>query len=295
MMYSDLHCDSVTRAYCEKISLFSGTLAVKISSDKFIKREQCFALWLDDKLQGDAAFSYFKRLLRFYKGSEDEIKARGITPHLTAENAVSLGGDLNNIARFREWGVEMMSLTWNGENDLASGVYGSGGLKDKGRQAVREMENCGIILDVSHLNDEGFRDVCKIARKPFVASHSNCYDICRHKRNLKRWQVEEIISRGGLIGLNFYPLFLGSGSAFERLKDNIGYILSLGGENCVAFGSDFDGAEMSDELKTAEDIVKLRDYLLSVGMSEKVLNKTFYENSECGIRNAELRGSFVKG
>ena len=66
-MYSDLHCDSVTRAYRENISLFDSKLAVKIGSDKFIKREQCFALWLGDKLQGKPAFSYAKKLLRFYK------------------------------------------------------------------------------------------------------------------------------------------------------------------------------------------------------------------------------------
>ena len=278
-MYSDLHCDSITKAYCEKISLFDGTLAVRVGSDKFIKREQCFALWLDDKLQGEPAFSYAKNLLQFYKACEDEIKSMGVIPRLTIENASALGGNLDNIACFKEQGVEMMSLTWNGENDLASGVNAAGGLKDKGKQAVREMESCGIILDVSHLNEEGFRDVCKIATKPFVASHSNCYDICPHKRNLKRWQLKEIISRGGLIGINFYPLFLGTGSAFERVKDNIDYILSIGGENCIALGSDFDGAQMSDELKSAEDVENLREYLLSAGMSRSVVEKVFYKNA----------------
>ncbi len=280
MMYSDLHCDSVTKAYRENISLFGGTLAVKIGSDKFIKREQCFALWLDDKLHGEPAFSYCKELLCFYKTNEAEIKARGVTPHLTLENASSLGGDLNNIAYFKEQGVKMMSLTWNGENDLASGVNAKGGLKPLGKEAVKEMENCGIMVDVSHLNEEGFRDVCKIGAKPFIASHSNCYDICPHKRNLKQWQIKEIISRGGIIGLNFYPLFLGKGCVFEKIRDNIEYLLSLGGENNIALGSDFDGAEMSDELKTADDVVRLRDYLLARGMREEVEEKVFYENAK---------------
>ncbi len=279
MMYSDLHCDSITKAYEKKMSITDSRLAVKISSDKFIKREQCFALWLSDELHGEAAFCYAKKLLKFYKECEDEIKSWGVTPHLTIENASALGGNLSNIAYFREFGAVMMSLTWNGENDLASGADAVGGLKPLGKDAIREMEKQGIILDVSHLNEEGFRDVCKIATKPFIASHSNCYDICPHRRNLKKWQIKEIIDRGGLIGINFYPAFLGSGNAFELIRQNIEYILSLGGENCIALGSDFDGAKMSDELKTADDVVKLRDYLLCRGMSESVVEKVFYKNA----------------
>ena len=278
MMYSDLHCDSITKAYSEKMSISDGRLAVKTGSDKFIKREQCFALWLSDELHGEAAFCYAEKLLQFYKENEDKIKSRGVIPHLTIENASALGGNLDNIAYFREHGTVMMSLSWNGENDLARGADAVGGLKPKGKDALWEMENCGIILDVSHLNEEGFRDVCKIATKPFIASHSNCYDICPHRRNLKRWQIKEIIDRGGLIGINFYPPFLGEGSVLERVKDNIEYILSLGGENCIALGSDFDGAKMSRELKTADDVVKLRDYLLESGMSGEVAEKIFYEN-----------------
>lgn len=285
-MYSDLHCDSVTKAFTENMSITDSRLAVKLGSDKFIKREQCFALWLSDELHGEAAFCYAKKLLSFYKKCESEIIKRGVTPHLTIENASALGGKLNNIAYFREQGTVMMSLSWNGENDLAGGSDAVGGLKPLGKDAVKEIENCGIILDVSHLNEEGFRDVCNIARKPFVASHSNCYDICPHRRNLKKWQIKEIIDRGGLIGINFYPTFLGSESAFELIRQNIEYLLSLGGEDCIALGSDFDGAKMSDELKTADDVVKLYDYLLSSGISRQTVEKAFYTNAKQEVRVA---------
>lgn len=288
MMYSDLHCDSITKAFRENVSITDSRLAVKLGSDNFIKREQCFALWLSDELHGEAAFCYAEKLLQFYKEKEDKIKSVGVIPHLTIENASALGGNLDNIAYFREQGTVMMSLTWNGENDLAGGADAVGGLKTKGEEALREMENCGIIPDVSHLNEEGFRDVCRIATKPFVASHSNCYDICPHRRNLKRWQIKEIIDRGGLIGINFYPPFLGEGSVLERVRDNIEYIISLGGENCIALGSDFDGAKMSRELKTANDVVKLRDYLLASGMSGEVVEKIFYGNASCNSLNFNI-------
>ncbi len=278
MRYFDLHCDSVTKAYSEKESLFGDRLAVKIGADNFIKREQCFALWLGDGLSGEPAFSYCKKLLELYKANEDEIKNRGVVPHLTLENASSLGDDLNNIAYFGRQGTAMMSLTWNGKNSLASGANATGGLTVLGKEAVREAENCGIIIDVSHLNEESFRDVCKTAKKPIVASHSCLYDICPHRRNLKRWQAKEIIDRGGLIGINFYPPFLGKGSVFEKIRDNIEYLLALGGESCIALGSDFDGADMSAELYSADDLPRLRSYLSSY-ISESTLEKIFYQNA----------------
>ena len=176
----------------------------------------------------------------------------------------------------------MISLTWNGENDLASGVNVKGGLKSLGRQAVKEMARLGITVDVSHLNERSFYEVCLIDSIKIVASHSNCYDICPHRRNLKKWQVKEIISRGGLIGLNFYPLFLGTGKfdVFGKIRDNIEYLLSLGGEKCIAFGSDFDGAEMSPQLDGIDKIGELYNYLLSSGLSERVVEGAFYKNAE---------------
>lgn len=281
MRYFDLHCDSVSKAYSEDISPFDQSLDIKIDSDKFIKREQCFALWLDDKLQGESAFSYCKGLLRAYKANENEILKRGVVPHLTLENGSCLGGDINNISYFKSQGATMMSLTWNGENDLASGVNFTGGIKSLGRAAIKEMEGNNIILDVSHLNEEGFKDVCSLATKPFVASHSCCYDICQNKRNLKSWQIKEIISRGGLIGINFYPSFLGAGKigVFEKVKENIELILSFGGEDNIAIGSDFDGAKMSQELSSADDVIGLYEYLVIGGMGEQLLDKVFYSNA----------------
>ena len=285
MNYTDLHCDTVTRCYNENKSFYDGNLHINAVKAKDIKNyEQYFALWLDDEPNGETAFSLCKNLLDYYDKEIAPIirQCSNITPHLSIENASALGGDLNNIASFKSRGVEMMSLTWNGENDLASGVNASGSLKPLGRQAVREMARYNMTLDVSHLNEEGFYEVCLIDSIKIVASHSNCYDICPHKRNLKRWQIKEIIDRGGLIGLNFYPAFLGTGkgSAYEKIRDNIEYLLSMGGESCIALGSDFDGAEMSGELDGVDKIGELYSYLLSEGFGESIAEKIFYKNAE---------------
>lgn len=290
MRYFDLHCDTVSRAYKEKKSLYDGDLQINALKAKNIKKyEQCFALWLSDELRGEAAFSLCKKMLNYYETEMKPIIDIGtdISGHLTIENASALGGNLDNIAYFKEKGVEIMSLTWNGENEFASGVHAKGGLKALGREAVREMARLNITLDVSHLNEKSFYEVCLIDSIKIIASHSNCYDICPHKRNLKKWQARELISRGGLIGLNFYPPFLGTGrfSAFEKIRENIEYLLSLGGEDCIAFGSDFDGADMSPELDGIDKVGTLYEYLLSKGMSRRVVEKIFYENAEKRVRS----------
>ncbi len=285
MRYFDLHCDTVSRAYKEKKSLYDGDLQINMKKAEYIENYgQCFALWLSDELQGEPAFSLCKKMLNYY---ETEMKpiidmSTDISGHLTIENGSALGGDIGRVQYFKEKGVKLMSLTWNGENDLASGVHASGGLKALGREAVREMARLNITLDVSHLNEKSFYEVCLIDSIKIIATHSNCYDICPHKRNLKKWQARELISRGGLIGLNFYPPFLGTGrfSVFEKIRENIEYLLSLGGEDSIAFGSDFDGADMAPQLDGIDKVGTLYEYLLSEGMSSRVVEKIFYENAE---------------
>ena len=290
MNYADLHCDTITRCYKEKKSFYDGDLQINAVKTKDIENyRQFFALWLSDELKGEAAFSLCKNMLDYYDKEMVPIirECTNIEPHLSIENASALGGNLDNIGYFRERGVEMMSLTWNGENDLASGVNAKGGLKTFGRQVVREMARYDMIIDVSHLNERGFYELCLNDSIRVVASHSNCYDICNHRRNLKHWQVKEIIGRGGLIGLNFYPPFLGTGQidVYGKIRDNIEYLLSLGGEKAIAFGGDFDGADMSPKLDGIDKIGELWEFLLSEGMSKRVVEGCFYKNYELGIMN----------
>ena len=284
MNYTDLHCDTVSRAYKEGKALYDGDLQINALKSKDIEKyEQYFALWLSDEPHGEAAFSLCNSMLTCYENQMKDLKDRGVTnliPHLSIENASALGGNLGNIGYFKSRGVEVMSLTWNGENDLASGVNAKGGLKTFGRQAVREMSRLDMTLDVSHLNERGFYEVCLIDSIKIIATHSNCYDICRHKRNLKKWQVKELIKRGSLIGLNFYPPFLGTGQqgAFDKIRANIEYLLTLGDESSIAFGSDFDGAEMSRELDSIDKVGDLYNYLLSSGLDKRTVEKMFYKS-----------------
>ena len=276
MEYFDLHCDTVNK-YFEKAVPFEDT-ALKFCKGDIIKgHKQCFALFVPDNLKEKQAAEKRELLFEKYGMLKCIAEKGGITPFLTLENSKGI----KDAALWKERGVIMASLTWNGENEFAAGsACKKNGLKEKGKNLIREFEEANIVLDVSHLNFSSFFDVCRFSKKPFVASHSNCYTLCKHSRNLKDEQIKEIIERGGLMGLCFYPRFLGSGDVFENIYRNICHVAALGGENNICFGSDFDGAKMSGNLKSSEEVLRLYEFLRSKYVSEELISKIFYKNSE---------------
>lgn len=175
----------------------------------------------------------------------------------------------------------MLTLTWNGMNELGFGSAENKGLTDFGKSAVRELENCGITLDVSHLSDEGFSDLCEISSSPFVASHSNCYTVHPHGRNLKDWQITEIVNRKGLIGVNIYSEFLSDKSPrVSDIAEHLRHLESMGAQDCISFGADFDGMHsMPSGVSGLESIGYIFAELVKCGFGEKALEKYFYSNA----------------
>ena len=174
-----------------------------------------------------------------------------------------------------------MSLTWNEENELASGNRTDHGLSPVGRLAVKEMEKQGILVDVSHLNDTGFWELMDIAEKPFVASHSNARAVCSHKRNLTDEMIKEMIKRGCLIGLNYFKGFLSDdpdSAGPEDLYAHIAHFFELGAEKNLALGSDFDGCRLPQFLSEPEKVPQYCDYLLGRGLSEEQIEDIYWKN-----------------
>ena len=196
---------------------------------------------------------------------------------LTVENASFLGGDLGRAEELSRDGVRIASLTWNGPNALGSGHQTSEGLSPLGREAVGVLEDCGIFLDVSHLNDGGLRDVLDAARRPFLATHSNARAVCPHPRNLTDGQLKELIARGCLMGLNYYSPFLrAAGEAcFDDLLRHARHILELGGRGCLGLGSDFDGADLPSCLSSCEKVPALGRFLARA-LGEEAAEEIFW-------------------
>ena len=176
-----------------------------------------------------------------------------------------------------------MTLTWNGENELGSGHTTTHGMTDFGRQAVHEMEDCGILVDVSHLNDAGYADLFETARRPFVATHSNARAVCSHKRNLTDDMIREMVRRGCLIGLNYCKSFItdgGTGDSPEDLYRHIEHFFKLGAYKNLALGSDFDGATLPTYLDSPEKAAALYEYFLNRGMSTELAEGILFRNAE---------------
>lgn len=284
MIYSDLHCDTVTRCFEKGESILTATGHINaFKSKQLSEHRQCFALFVPDSKSGSSAFSYFKKLVEFYEIEKEKLINTNITPVLTVENGTALGGDVDNIDFIHGKQVKMLTLTWNGENELACGAdCPEGGLKQFGRNVIAKLEEKGIAVDVSHLNEESFYDVAAFTRMPLIASHSNCKSLVPHKRNLSDEQIRLIIESGGLIGLCFHTPFLSvrGMSNFEMLYRNIFHVLSLGGENTLCFGSDFDGGSPVSELSSLQKVKNLYAYLKGRGLGEALLDKIFYKNAE---------------
>lgn len=299
MFLFDLHCDTITECLCKNQSLIKNSLYIDIERGvKFEKWIQTFAFWIDDTYRGEPAYQRYlsqREILNraiennigtlcLYKGEKE------ITPYkchviLAVEGGHVLGGKLSRIAELKSAGVSYLTLVWNSDNELGSGVLGSGnGLTPFGKEAVTELEKCNIIVDVSHLNELGFDDVCSIAKKPIIATHSNSRVIHDNKRNLLDYQLEYIIKHKGLCGINFYPVFVNGGDdcTYDDLVRHIDHILALGGEDILAIGSDFDGAKMPKILSGIDKMESFYEHLLKI-YSSSMVDKIFYHNAKCFV------------
>lgn len=301
MSFFDLHCDTVYEAMLQQnISLQKNSLALDLQRGTPLSPWiQTFAFWIPDDYRCEDAYSLFQKQyqyftrqletledLHLYCGKTDQ---KGCYAILSVEGGAVLGGKLARINDLKQAGIRMLTLCWNGANEIASGADATGGLTTFGRQAVFKLEQSNVIIDVSHLNEESFWDVARLVSQPFIATHSNAYSVCPHRRNLKTDQIKVIREAGGLIGLNFYKEFLGetSNGGIDALIRHIDFFLQLHCEDVLAIGSDFDGAEMPEDLMDITSITTLRQTLLShfgVELTEKIL----FQNAQSFFRHQDL-------
>ena len=161
----------------------------------------------------------------------------------TIEGGGGLLADSDELFTLHRAGLRIMSLAWD-TNELAtaSNEFMDLGLTDEGVRMAKRCAELGITIDVSHLSDKSFWDLCEVYPLPLIATHSNYRDVCNHKRNLTLDMAREIVARGGVIGLNIFPHFVKEGKA--RIKDiipHIEYHLEHFGETGLGFGFDIDG------------------------------------------------------
>ncbi|MBA4495585.1 dipeptidase [Paenactinomyces guangxiensis] len=167
---------------------------------------------------------------------------------LSLEGAEPLYNDLSLLRIFYELGVRIIGLVWSRRNYVGEGSHFSpvregkrGGITDFGVQLIKEAEKMGIVIDVSHLNDEGFWDVMQFVDKPVIASHSNCRSIANTMRNLTDEQIQAIAAKDGVIGMNatsFFTADTDEKADVEHLLDHVDHIAGLVGVKHIGLGLD---------------------------------------------------------
>lgn len=297
MRLFDLHCDTLYKCYIEKGSLLSNSAHVAVDrSGLFDTYTQVFAIWIPDDRRNESAWELCTAVLDFARKAETQSagklyflrrneapieRARGeCTGILAVEGGAAIGGRAERIEQLADAGVKLITLTWNGENEWGYGALSGSdaGLKPFGKAAVRELERCKILPDVSHLNERGFWDVAEETTRPFIASHSLSYAVHKHPRNLGDAQFLEIVGRGGLVGMSWAAEHLGEQS-FEQWERHWYHYLELGGENAVVLGGDMDGTDLPSSWRGMETWNRLYDYLCDRGYAKTLIDKTFFKNA----------------
>lgn len=311
MRLFDLHCDTAGECFNRKIPLLKNDLHISLCKGNCLDSwTQIFAIWIPDNLRGEKAREYFFSVLENFKAEtelncskielcqritdiEPTLNSGKCAAILACEGASPFAFD-GGIQLAFDCGVKLITLTWDGENEVGFGCQSGSenGLKPLGKSMLSEMARLGIAADVSHLNRAGFYDAADTPAK-LLASHSNSKSVLERtradgdakdfscRRSLDDEQIKLLIERNGLIGLNFYRSFLGDDGddGFEAIYRHASYMLYLGAENTLAIGSDFDGCEINGELAGIDKIPLLRDYLSRKGFDDALLDKIFFENA----------------
>ncbi len=301
MNYFDLHCDTLGLCSGRGHDFLSKEHHVVLEANPFDLWVQCFAVFVIDTMRGDAGFEYVEKAYRYlcdFEEKHPELLHRCLTSAdfevcerehtcaavLTLEGGSGIGDKIENVRKLSDMGVKMITLTWSGSTALGDGVMVENprGLTDFGREVLLEMEKYGIVIDISHASERLFWDVAEETPRPLVASHSNSKELCSHPRNLTDEQFAEIRRRGGLVGLNYYDAFLDNDpekASIERIVDHAEHFLSLGGEDILALGSDFDGSKMPRDIRGIESVPKIAEAFLRRNYKESLVRKILFENA----------------
>ncbi|SHH59451.1 membrane dipeptidase [Caloranaerobacter azorensis DSM 13643] len=309
MKLIDLHCDTMSKIIMAENKAELKENDFHVDLEKLIKANslaQFFALYIDIEKVDDYFQYCLKMLDRFYqeleKNNEKIAIARSyqemvqnesngkISAFLTIEEGGMLKGKLYNLRNFYRLGVRLITLTWNYPNQIGypnyKREYMTRGLTPFGREVVREMNRLGMIIDVSHLSDQGFFDVASISTKPFIASHSNARSVRNHPRNLTDEMIKILAEKGGVMGINFCSAFL-SDSYVSKIEDivmHIKHIRKVGGIDVIAIGSDYDGISCELEICNISKMDKLLYVLEKNGFSSEEIEKIFFKNAKRVIK-----------
>ena len=321
----DTHSDTILRIFDKNVDLGIRSSERHIDIPRLIEGGvdvQVFACFIHPRIKSElqikSVLNMIDALIMQIEKNYDKIElalnvediyriigGNRIAAMLAVEGGHAIQDDLGVLRQFYRLGVRLMTLTWNNNNNWADSCvpnpknYGEydkikkhGGLTGFGKKVIKEMNRIGMVIDISHSSDDTFRDVIETSTKPVIASHSCAWELSNHPRNIKDDMLKALAKNGGVVGINFYPVFLDSNyekmSAREKrnnpvtlskVVDHIDHIVEVAGIDHVGLGSDFDG--IGEVPKGLEDCTKFPDItkeLVKRNYSEEDIKKILGEN-----------------
>ena len=199
------------------------------------------------------------------------------------ENGYAIGKNLELIKHFHDRGVVYMTLCHNGDNDICDSARGNsehGGLSAFGKEVVKEMNRCGMMIDLSHAAESTFYEVLELSTQPVVCSHSSCKALCDHPRNLDDNQIKALAAKGGVIQVTMYSGFLRKegNATLNDFMQHLEHAISVAGIDHVGIGTDFDGDGAIEGCSSASQLRNVTRELLRRGHSIEEIEKIWGGN-----------------
>ena len=286
----DLHCDTLEEMFLGKYSFTSSPLHISLSKcNKYSPYIQIMAIWSDYRLSPKDAYKRYNDTISYAQrqGLSFLKDFKNLSEHsyiLSVEGAEIIENDLQRLDRLKNDGVKVITLFWRDMNLLGGAWNTDIALSEFGIEFIKKCFELSIIPDISHASEQASHDIIKLAKsenKTIIASHSNSYSICRHKRNLNDDTFKDIIDLDGLVGISLSSQHLhlnGDAKICDILK-HIYHYLSLGGINTICLGCDFDGvAALPDGIRDISDLSKLYREL-EINFGSKIADKIFFHNA----------------
>jgi membrane dipeptidase len=210
-------------------------------------------------------------------------QAGEIAALLGIEGAHALEGDLDNVAVFARRGVRYIGLLHFSANEAGFPAFGKGrsdesGLTNWGLDLVQACEDNGVLVDLAHVNRQGFLDACRVARKPPIVSHTGVLGAFEHWRNIDDAQLRAVSEKGGVVGVIFCPRYVG-GEGLDPVIRHLKHIVDVVGEEHAALGSDWDGFIVPTRpLKDPRGLPLLTDAMLAAGFTRSAVGKILHDN-----------------
>lgn len=288
MKLFDLHSDTLYEAKRRALSPISAQeLQAPLGLSPFEKTHRVSAIWCDNALDDEACFEAYLTIHRYTEEAlAKEALPENITLIYAVEDARLLACSLDRLETLYQMGTRILTLTWQGISSIGGAWDTDAGLSDFGKAVIKAAGEIGMVLDISHASDRCAKETLALAEHystEVIATHSNSYIVCPHRRNLSDYLFEALAEREAVVGISMVPYHLdkNGNASLNTLLSHIAHFLSLkNAENTLAIGSDFDGVStLPMGIASLSDLPELyRAIAAAFGIT--LADRIFFQNAE---------------